>query len=177
MADRYWMQVNTATGGILSTRVASTDYSGNPTKPGGTWIEVEIAELELARSGEDPEWVDANPVGTRVSERPFPRLRFTGGNIQPHIFRTTVGGPVRDVTITQVDRNGDPLGSPSAQLRLIISDSTGDYYKRVDFTAGVATLTVQSAARKVVSINNQQAAGYRVEAAFESKVIDTSTDL
>ena len=175
--DRYWMQVNTATGEILATRVAATDYSGSPTKPGGTWIEVEIPELELARSGEDPEWINANPAGTRVAERPFPRLRFTGGNIEAHVFRTTVGGPVRDVTITQVDRDGFALGTPAAQLRLLISDSRGDYFKRVDFTAGVAALTIQSAERNTVEINNQTAAGYRVESALRSKVIDTTADL
>ena len=152
-----WLQVNTTDGDIYSRLSTPADASRLPTLPGGSWIEVQEAEYEIAVNGERTSWNNAAALGSRVEENPYPRLRFTGGNVtgKPYEFAVEVGESTPPtVTLTVVTRDGVVV--PTNATRRIFIVGTVQKYKTITMSAGSATFSIPVGAPRIIRINDQK---------------------
>jgi len=157
MAD--WLQVNTSTGDIYSKLRTPADASGLPTETGGSWIQVETSEYELAANGERVSWNNGASVGSRVEENPYPRLRFTGGNVtgKPWQFALIEGqANPPQVTITAVDRDGEVMSLPGNVTRRIKVGGSVDKWRDITLNNGTVSYNIPVASVMYIEIGAQR---------------------
>lgn len=153
----FWLQVDTVGGEIFANLETPADASSLPTEPGGTWLEVPESEWQLVQDGERVSWNNANAVGSRVEENPYPRLRFTGGNVSGRAYEFAVEvGEVSppQVTMSAVDRDGNAL-SLTVSRTIVIEGSTRKH-KKITMTNGVSVFDIPVTEPRVIRIANQE---------------------
>lgn len=152
----FWLQVDTGAGTIFAN-LQTADASSLPTEPGGTWVEVQESEYALAVDGERTSWNNVAAVGARVEENPYPRLRFTGGNVtgKPYEFAVEVGevSPPQ-VTMTAVDRDGNAL--TLSVSRTIVIEGSSRKHKKISMVNGVATFDIPVTEPRIIEIGDQE---------------------
>lgn len=151
-----WLQVNTTTGEIYEKLQTPGDASTLPTKPGGVWLTVQEPEFSLAVSGERTTWAEGNPIGSRVVENPYPRLRFTGGNVsgKPYEFALEVGqASPPQLGVQLVDRDGNVL--TTSVTRRIYVDGSSPRYRKLTLTNGQATINIPVGSARIIRVNDQ----------------------
>jgi hypothetical protein len=166
MATRFWLQVNDSTGDIYANLRTQKDASGLPTEPGGSWVEVLEAEFALAADGERPSWDGAQSPGDRVSENPYPRLRFT-----PTSVELDVGDSPVAVDLDSVDRDGNPL-SLTVTKRIYVG-GTVQKYVTVSLVAGHTQINVPTSQPRIIQVGSQPSRGFMVEEKFQALISDS----
>lgn len=138
--------------------IGNADPSTVPAPPAGyarVWDagnggDLTEAEFQLAGVGERPRWNAAQPAGSRVSENPYPRVRFTPDN-----FDVNVGDAQPNVTIRSEDRDGNLIPFNGTYL-LYIRENGLPLPVRVTLVNGEVTMPISTATRRFVEVGNQE---------------------
>lgn len=160
-----------ATGNIIGT----TNALPASAPAGYDWAQLDDAESEFlaTNQGERPKWVPANPIGTRVTRNPWPRLQFRDGANIITEYELTTADPPKVLEVRAVDIDGNLL-NVTVTRQLDVS-GTVRRFVRVSVVNGIGSVRIPTNASREFIVGNVQK-GFRIwNGGFVARVVEPET--